>query len=341
VEVFPDLRVVGGLPVGVRKYNNMTDVALDTGPDVLDPAKFRNRLTTLDGSDRASVALTGLETLWFNTGTLCNLACANCYIESSPSNDRLAYLSAAECDRYLDELDQDWQAREIGFTGGEPFMNPEFPAMLTSALERGYQVLVLTNAMRPMMKHAELVLGLKEKYGDKLHVRVSVDHYTSERHEEERGKFAWDRMLPGLKFLSDHGFHLSVAGRTFWAESEAQLRAGFGRFFDAQNITIDPKDPERLVLFPEMDEGTDVPEITTACWGILDVSPDAMMCANSRMVVQRRGEDTAAVVACTLLPYDDEFELGTSLKSASCDVHLNHPHCARFCVLGGGSCSVG
>ena len=45
------------------------------------------------------------------------------------------------------------------------------------------------------------------------------------------------------------------------------------------------------------------------------------------------------VVACTLLPYDQGFELGATLAEASGSVALNHPHCARFCVLGGASCS--
>ena len=56
----------------------------------LDPAKFRDPFTTAKGETRATVALRSLDTLWFNTGTLCNLTCANCYIESSPRNDRLA-----------------------------------------------------------------------------------------------------------------------------------------------------------------------------------------------------------------------------------------------------------
>ena len=48
----------------------------------LDPAKFRDPSVTADGSVRAVVALGRLNTLWINTGTLCNLTCANCYIES-------------------------------------------------------------------------------------------------------------------------------------------------------------------------------------------------------------------------------------------------------------------
>jgi hypothetical protein len=90
-----------------------------------------------------------------------------------------------------------------------------------------------------------------------------------------------------------------------------------------------------------MDAAADVPEITEACWGILGKSPESVMCATSRMIVKRKGEAHPVVLACTLLPYDSRFELGRTLTAASGAVPLNHPHCAKFCVLGGGSCSRG
>ncbi len=115
--------------------------------------KFTSVVWTARGERRASVGLRALETLWFNTGTLCNITCANCYIESSPRNDRLAYLSLADVTRYLDEIERDGlPTRLIGFTGGEPFMNAAFPAMLEQALVRGFETLTLTNAMQPMMR---------------------------------------------------------------------------------------------------------------------------------------------------------------------------------------------
>ena len=310
-------------------------------PTGLDPAKFRNPDWTAKGDRRASVALKGIATLWFNTGTLCNLACTNCYIESSPTNDSLSYLTLAEVRRFLDELDAGWRAEEIGFTGGEPFMNPDIVGMLDEALGRGYRVLVLTNAMRPMLKLKAPLLDLQRRHPGRLTLRVSIDHYSRELHELERGRHAWGRMLEGLRWLVAEGFDVAVAGRTFWKESEEQLRAGYGRLFAAEGVAIDPADGARLVLFPEMDLAADVPEITTACWGILNVSPDAMMCASSRMVVRRKGEAEAKVLPCTLLPYDAQFEMGASLAEAAGAVKLNHPHCAKFCVLGGGSCSAG
>src|SRR5207244_2623430 len=104
----------------------------------LDPRKFQDPFVTATGERRAQVALKSLATLWFNTGTLCNLTCGHCYIESSPKNDRLVYLSAAEIAEYLDEIENlGLGTRLIAFTGGEPFMNPGLPAMLDLAMARG------------------------------------------------------------------------------------------------------------------------------------------------------------------------------------------------------------
>ncbi|MGZ8994880.1 MAG: radical SAM protein [Rhodospirillales bacterium] len=306
----------------------------------LDPAKFRDPDVTARGEPRASVKLVGLRTLWFNTGSLCNIACANCYIESSPQNDRLAYLGLAEVRAYLDEAEREgWPLEEIGFSGGEPFLNRELPEMLADALARGYRVLVLTNAMKPMQRHRNRLLALRA-HAEALTLRVSLDHYEREAHEQVRGAGTWARAMDGLHWLADNGFTLAVAARALWPEREDELRLGFARLFAAKSIPVDAFDPARLVLFPEMDGHADVPEITTRCWQILDVDPATMMCASSRMVLKRKGAPAAAVVPCTLLPYDPAFELGRRLRDAMRPVKLNHPFCAQFCVLGGASCSA-
>ena len=304
----------------------------------LDRAKFRDPLRTAQGDARAQVALERLETLWINTGTLCNLACKTCYIESSPTNDALVYLTLAEVDVFLDEA-EGLGTREIGFTGGESFMNPDMVAMMRSALARGFEVLVLTNAMRPMRRFDEQLDALRTELGTRLTMRVSLDHYTQALHEAERGPNSWAKALDGCQWLSDHDFRTAVAGRRLAGESETEARAGYAGLFAEHDLRIDAFDPAALVLFPEMDETADVPEISEACWGLLGVSPGAMMCASSRMVVKRKGAPRPVVVACTLIPYDDRFALGETLAGAHGAVSLNHPHCARFCVLGGASCS--
>ncbi|WP_298863200.1 radical SAM protein [uncultured Sulfitobacter sp.] len=305
--------------------------------------KFQDPKLTAKGEDRATVALSNPQTLWFNTGTLCNIECANCYILSSPTNDALVYITADEVRDYLNQLEvRNWGVREIAFTGGEPFMNPQMIEITEASLERGYDVLILTNAMLPMMrkKMREGLLRLQAAYPDKLTLRISVDHYNRKLHDAERGDGSFDKTLIGMKWLSDNGFTMAVAGRSVFADTDSDSRAGYAAFYAENDFNIDAYNPAVTVLFPEMDEAVEVPEITTACWGILDKSPDAVMCASSRMVVKRRGADKPAVLACTLLPYAAEFELGETLEEAERDVALNHPHCAKFCVLGGASCSA-
>lgn len=310
-------------------------------PQLLPPGKFRDPVLTAKGEQRASVAPVGLSTLWVNTGTLCNIACTRCYIESSPRNDSLVYLAAAEVSAAIDEAMALRQPlTEVGFTGGEPFLNRDLPAMLEDVLARGLDALVLTNAMKPMRNHRDALLGLRERHGHRLTIRVSLDHHGALLHDLERGEGSFAQTLEGIAWLARQGFRVHVAGRLgFSDEGEAAMRAGFARLFADHAIPVDAADPVALMLFPEMDAQRDVPEITTACWGILGKRPDSVMCASTRMLVKRRGSDRPAYVACTLLPYNRQFEMGETLAEALRPVALNHPHCARFCVLGGAACS--
>ena len=305
-------------------------------------ALFVDPVTTATGEPRATVKMTGLETLWFNTGTLCNIACDNCYIESSPENDRLEYLSLDDVVGYLDEIEaKGLGTTEVGFTGGEPFMNPDILAILRLTLSAGYSVLVLTNAMRPMMRpriQAGL-LDLKREFSGQLTLRVSIDHFDATQHEEERGSDTWAPTIKGLKWLQQNQFTFHLAGRTRWGEDQRTLREGYRQMLTGFGITFDVYDPTALILFPEIDPDKAVPEITTSCWDILGVEPENMMCATSRMIVKHKGDPAPSVMACTLLAYDLRFRLGSSLAQAQQPVPLNHPSCAMFCVLGGGSCS--
>lgn len=306
-------------------------------------AKFQDPFVTAKGEKRAHVAFEDPQTLWFNTGTLCNIECENCYILSSPTNDALVYLTADDVSDYLDQLDErEWGAREIAFTGGEPFMNPDMVEMTRRSLERGYDVLILTNAMLPMQRKTvkEGLLALQSDYPGKLTLRISVDHWSEELHDKERGKGSFAKTLVGMEWLRDNGFTMAVAGRTVWGETDAESRLGYAAFYRKNKFNIDAQNPGMTVLFPEMDETVEVPEITTACWGILDKSPTEVMCSNSRMVVKHKGAERPSVIACTLLPYEAEFDLGNTLEEAEKPVQLNHPHCAKFCVLGGASCSA-
>ena len=300
--------------------------------------KFDDMFITAKGEQRAFVSLKELKTLWFNTGTLCNLACENCYIESSPKNDRLVYLNVEDIRPYLEEIQSDKLPTEmIGLTGGEPFLNPHIIPILDLIMSYGLEVLVLTNANRVLKRHHQSLLDLNKKYPALLHLRVSLDHHTQSVHDQERGSGAFEKTMQELQWLDQNNFDLSIASRSLTGETQADSIKGHKELLNQCGINIDLDN--KLVVFPEMKSERDLPEITTQCWGILNKNPDDQMCASERMIVKRKGEDKAVVMPCTLLAYDDQFVLGESLKDAKKDVYLNHRFCAEFCVLGGASCS--
>jgi len=302
--------------------------------------KFSNPETTIDGQARAHINFDGLKTLWVNTGTICNIECVGCYIESSPTNDAFIYFKHSDLKPFLQQA-VDMHAQEIGFTGGEPFMNPDMLSMLEEALSLGFDVLVLSNAMRPMMrpKIQEELQKLRAQFPKSLKIRVSLDHYTAELHDKERGKGSFDIALIGIKWLIEKKFTISIAGRNPPDETDDDVRKGYKELFDLIGLKIDETADENLILFPEISGDPSPPEITSNCFDILDKDPSTVMCANSRMLVHKKGEKSPSVLACTIIPFDQRFDLGPTLSEATKPVSLNHPHCANFCILGGSSCS--
>ena len=86
--------------------------------------------------------------------------------------------------------------------------------------------------------------------------------------------------------------------------------------------------------------------------GLKDGSVAARLAASAGAaqvrLAKRKDAEVPVVLPCTLLPYDPAFEMGNTLERASRAeggmfdrgaVKLCHKHCAKFCVLGGGSCS--
>lgn len=302
--------------------------------------KFKDPFITAKGEVRAHVDLQELRTLWLNTGSVCNLACENCYIESSPKNDRLSFINAEDVSPLLREISElQLPVNLIGLTGGEPFANPEIMKILSLILEQGLEALVLTNGYKAIKKHYFSLKAFQGQYGEKLKLRISLDHYTLEVHEKERGVGTFEETLACLKWLTEEGFSVSIAGRSLIKDNSLDAINSFQELLDSRSIKMNLAMGDNIVIFPEMDQKHDVPEITTDCWDILSKKPQDQMCASERMIVKKKGRDKISVMPCTLLAYDEQFDLGHNLKDAKTRVQLNHPFCAKFCVLGGASCS--
>lgn len=300
--------------------------------------KFLNKKFTYDGKPRAYVELKNLETLWFNSGTLCNLKCIDCYIESSPFNKSLQYLNLKDIKKYTDEIFfHNLNTKLIGITGGEPFMNPFIMDILAHLLNLNFKVLCLSNGMRPIELKFNRLITLPNLKN--LVIRISIDHYEKHDHEKIRGKNTWSKLIKNISWLHNNGFNINIASKIGNSESEDQIRKGFNNLFKKNKINLDAFDKNILVLFPIMNSEKPATEISQECWKILNKNPDNVMCSSSRMIVKKKDEKNTRVLACTLVTKDKNFELGEKLSTSKKKVYLNHPFCSQFCVLGNSSCS--
>ena len=304
---------------------------------------FENIKITAKGEPRAWVELEAIKTLWFNTGTLCNLQCGNCYIESSPVNDRLVFITPKDIQKHLDEislLDHKGHIQEsinIGLTGGEPFLNPDIIDIIELILTYKLPLLILTNGTRLIRRFEKKLILLSQLHPDLLNFRISLDHFTKQVHDQERGKGNFNKVINTLKWMSENDFNFTVAGRSLVTDSIIDTRKKYLELFLKEDINL--KTPEEIIIFPEMNAKKNPPEITEQCWSILDKTPSSLMCAKERMIVKHKGDITTTVMPCTLLAYDQQFRLGETLKTSQKKIYLNHRFCSEFCVLGGASCS--
>lgn len=279
----------------------------------------------------------GLDELWFHTGTNCNLRCPFCLEGSKPRDNRIEFLTLADARRFIDE------ALELGvdkfsFTGGEPFVNPEFIPILDAALEHR-PCLVLTNATEPLMNRMAAVLLLRNR-PNPVKFRVSLDHPDPAKHDESRGKGNFEKALDTLGRLHRAGFGVSIARLMLPAEESAAVDNAYAPFFATAGV---PEDVP-IIKFPEFHRPGALPmgpEITETCMTryLSAGQRAAFMCSFSKMIVRKNGQ--CGVYACTLVDDVKSYDLGETLHEAMARrVLLGHHRCYS-CFVCGASCSEG
>ena len=276
-----------------------------------------------------------LDELWFHSGTNCNLRCPFCLEGSKPGDNRIEFLTLADARRFIAEA-LELDVHKFSFTGGEPFVNPEFVAILDAALEHR-PCLVLTNATEPLMNQMAEVLRLRDK-PHPLRFRVSLDHPDPAKHDESRGKGNFKKALGTLGRLHRAGFGVSIARLMPAGEDSAAVDRAYAPYFAAAGV---PEDIA-IIKFPEFyPPGAlpTVPEITETCMTryLNAAQREAFMCNFSKMIVRKNGR--CGVYACTLVDDVAGYDLGPTLREAlSKRVLLGHHRCYS-CFACGASCS--
>ncbi|MCI5141838.1 MAG: radical SAM protein, partial [Candidatus Electrothrix sp. ATG1] len=148
-----------------------------------------------------------LKEIWFHLTDTCNLSCVHCLFAASPSRKE----SIAQ-DRLHDTINQ---ASALGthlfyFTGGEPFVYPDFCQTIEYVLQQdsAHHVAILTNGLLLKKHLAELL----EMDHERIHLQVSLDGMEKE-HDFLRGPDTYSRLCENLAAVAKAGlaFTISVA----------------------------------------------------------------------------------------------------------------------------------
>ena len=167
--------------------------------------------------------------LWLYTNFDCNLACDYCCARSSPrTSARRLPLDVARraCEEFAGLGGQ-----QILFTGGEPFLDRDLPALVDAAA-RWAPVTILTNAM-------VIARGSRRRMLDALDparvtMQVSLDSGTPTLHDRHRGAGAFDRARAGIALLRELGFRVRVAATI--DATDATEEAGFHTLLTTDGI---------------------------------------------------------------------------------------------------------
>jgi MoaA/NifB/PqqE/SkfB family radical SAM enzyme len=280
------------------------------------------------------VPLSHLDDLWFQvSGTLCNLECTHCFISCSPHNRRFGFLSLEDVRCALEES-VGLGVKEYYFTGGEPFLNPEMPAILELTLEFG-PATVLTNGTVLKDDWLRRLRSAEDASPYSLEFRVSIDGFTSEQNDPIRGAGTFDRILQGIRILLAHGFlPIITVTRTSDEQDEAALFAGFVELLRANGYSR-----PRIKILPTLRIGAESlrhrgyhgeERVTAEMMESYDVG--RLLCNHTRIVTDR------GVFVCPILIESPDARLGGTLAEADRPFALRHQACFT-CYQHGALCA--
>ena len=143
--------------------------------------------------------------IWFYSTYACNLACTYCLTESAPGVPRRALDGAT-----IVELTQQAAAlgfTDVGITGGEPFLSPDLPAVLTQVASM-LPTVVLSNGT---LFNDRRLAALKPLARFPLRIQVSLDADQPDVNDAARGPENFAKVVDAIPRLLDVGVGVRVA----------------------------------------------------------------------------------------------------------------------------------
>ena len=293
-----------------------------------------------------------LEDLWVMQGSICDLRCKHCYTASSPSNNRLQQITNTELRPHL-EVAASFGVQKIYFTGGEVFVNEdvlqgraerneEFLRSLSDALEIA-PVEILTNGRRYIRNHLAALRQLHQRFPGRLTLRITIESPLEAEHDAIRGRTTFAQTVGTVRELGGIGFvPVITAERPLLHEhSPEAIRQSYTALFPDIKIEVNLIDNmlemghQLVTMVAQGQRPTPEVFITMKCFGILNRTPESLMCHFSRCI--QKIEGVLRYYPCPVIYDDERFDLGGTLEESFRRVFIAHKNCYDYCMKGGGA----
>lgn len=271
---------------------------------------------------RAPVApFVHLTALWIQiTGTWCNLECTHCLNASGPREPWLEPLDTETARAAIADAER-LGAKEIYFTGGEPFLHKDVLPLLALSLSVA-PTTVLTNGTVITETMADALAALARAATYSLEIRVSLDDVDPELNDRVRGRGAWAKAVRAVRLLADRGIVPIVTATEILSAEHAGDGGMYQRFRDfllAQGVT-----KPRVKILPVFAvgrlEGRDAERLTEEALDGFDRGQ--LQCAETRVVA------SSGVYACPILAGLPGARLSEGgLEASFRGAPLYHPAC--------------
>jgi organic radical activating enzyme len=146
------------------------------------------------------------ERVWFYANYHCNLECSYCLTESGPNVARRMVDSAWMLERAQEAKELGF--RQLGVTGGEPFMVASMPATI-AAMSEILPTVVLSNATLfhgPRLERVTDALA-----GKQVHIQISLDAPDALANDTKRGDDNWRLVAEAIPELISRGIKVRLA----------------------------------------------------------------------------------------------------------------------------------
>ena len=275
----------------------------------------------------------GLDSLWIQvTGLSCNLRCVHCFNASGPGNRGLPFLSREEVGSILDQAEE-VGARDVVFTGGEPFLHPDMAEIAADTLSR-FPATILTNGTLLTDRIVDRLADAGRNSIYSLEVRISLDASSEEENDRIRGKGSFGKALAGVSRLEKAGFLPIVTAVLMREEDSLVELEAFENLLRSRGIR-----KPRVKFLPlfrigreeERSGGYEEEErITTEMLELLE--PEQFLCSATRVATSR------GIWVCPILVNEPGGRMGKTLGDSFRDFPLGYGACST-CFRHGAVCA--